>query len=195
LSVWPDSYYVTYNLFNASGTAFLGAEICAMDRAAMLAGTTATQQCHTTSNAYGGLLAADFEGGTPPPAGKPNTVLALGTTSTTLASWVYHVDWANPNNSTFAGPSNVTVAGYTTACGASGTCVPQKGWSGGEATPVRGGAHWQPLLGQDLAQLLHRFVDASLHEGERKAEGLRGLRCGMSLEVRLQQDLAVLGAE
>jgi hypothetical protein len=129
LSVWPDSYYVTYNLFNASGTAFLGAEICAMDRAAMLAGATATQQCHTTSNAYGGLLAADFEGGTPPPAGKPNTVLALGTTSTTLASWVYHVDWANPNSSTFAGPSNLTVAGYTTACGASGTCVPQKGVS------------------------------------------------------------------
>jgi hypothetical protein len=129
LSVWPDSYYVTYNLFNATGTAFLGAEICAMDRAAMLAGTTATQQCHTTSTDFGGLLAADFEGGTAPPAGKPNTVLALGATSTTLASWVYHVDWANPNNSTFAGPSTVTVAGYTTACGASGTCVPQKGVS------------------------------------------------------------------
>jgi hypothetical protein len=129
LSVWPDAYYVTYNLFNASGTAFLGAEICAMDRAAMLAGTTATQQCHTTSTSYGGLLAADFEGGTPPPAGKPNTVLALGTTSTTLAAWVSHVDWANPNNSTFAGPSNVTVAAYTAACGASGTCVPQKGVS------------------------------------------------------------------
>src|SRR5436305_6214849 len=25
---------------------------------------------------------------------------ALGATSTTLASWVYHVDWANPSNST-----------------------------------------------------------------------------------------------
>ncbi len=129
LSVWPDAYYVTYNLFNASGTAFLGAEICAMDRAAMLAGTTATQQCHTTSTSYGGLLAADFEGGAAPPAGEPNTTLAMGTTATTLASWRFHVDWANPNNSTFAGPSNVTVAAYTAACGSSGTCVPQKGVS------------------------------------------------------------------
>jgi hypothetical protein len=129
LSVWPDAYYVTYNLFNATGTAFLGAEICAMDRAAMLAGTTATQQCHTTSTSYGGLLAADVEGGTAPPASKPNTVLSLGTTSTTLAFWIFHVDWANPNNSTFAGPSPLTVAGYTAACGATGTCVPQKGVS------------------------------------------------------------------
>ena len=55
-------------------------------------------------------------------------------------------------------------------------------------------AHRRSLLGQDLAQLLHRFVDTSLHEREGKAEGVGRLRCGVSLEVRLQQDLAVLGA-
>jgi hypothetical protein len=127
LSVWPDAYYTTYNLFNPAGTAFLGAEICAMDRAAMLAGTAAMQQCFTTTNQFGGLLAADVEGGMPPPAGEANTVVALGTTETTLAFWKFHVDWATPTNSTFTGPGTLTVAPYTTACGASGTCIPQGG--------------------------------------------------------------------
>src|SRR5216683_6667202 len=45
VSVWPDAYYVTYNMFNASGNAFVGAEVCALDRTSMLAGAAATQQC------------------------------------------------------------------------------------------------------------------------------------------------------
>jgi hypothetical protein len=127
LSVWPDAYYTTYNLFNASGTTFLGAEDCAMNRSAMLAGTTASQVCFTTSNQFGGLLAADVEGGTAPPAGEASTVVALGTTSTTLAFWKFHVDFATPANSTFTGPNTLTVASYTAACGTSGTCIPQSG--------------------------------------------------------------------
>jgi hypothetical protein len=127
LSVWPDAYYITYNLFNAAGTAFLGAEVCAVNRSAMLAGTTANQQCFTTSTSYGGLLASDVEGGTAPPSGEPNLLLALGTTATTLAYWKFHVDWTTTTNSTFTGPSTLTVASYTTACGSTGTCVPQSG--------------------------------------------------------------------
>jgi hypothetical protein len=127
LSVWPDAYYVTYNLFN--GNTFQGAEDCAMDRAAMLAGNTATQQCFTTSTSFGGLLGADFESGTAPPAGEANTVIALGTTGTTLASWKFHVDWTTPANSTFSGPTTLTVASYTPACGSTGTCIPQSGTS------------------------------------------------------------------
>jgi hypothetical protein len=128
LSVWPDAYYTTYNLFDSADN-FLGAEDCAMDRAAMLAGTAATQQCFTTSTSFGGLLGADFESGTAPPAGAANTVIALGSTTTTLASWKFHVDWATPANSTFTGPTNITVAAYTPACGTSGTCIPQSGTS------------------------------------------------------------------
>jgi hypothetical protein len=127
LSVWPDAYYVTYNLFN--GNTFAGAEDCAMNRAAMLAGTTANQQCFTTSTSFGGLLGADFESGTAPPAGEANTVIALGTTGTTLASWKFHVDFTTPANSTFTGPTTITVASYTPACGSTGTCIPQSGTS------------------------------------------------------------------
>ncbi|MFI6602343.1 hypothetical protein ACIBHX_39345 [Nonomuraea sp. NPDC050536] len=129
LAVWPDAYYLTYNLFNSSGTTFLGTEACAMDRAKMLAGQAATQQCFTTSATYGSLLPSDLDGTAAPPAGEPNTFVALGTTATTLVYWKFHVDWTTTANTTFTGPSTLTVAGYSPMCGTSGTCVPQSGTS------------------------------------------------------------------
>ncbi|MEZ0064486.1 hypothetical protein ABIA32_000474 [Streptacidiphilus sp. MAP12-20] len=126
LSVWPDAYYTTYNMFTPAG-AFIDAEACAMDRASMLTGAAATQQCFTTSSSYGGILGSDVDGSTAPPSGEPELMVGLGTTSTTLAYWKFHVDWATPANSTFTGPSTLTVAAYTTACGSTGTCIPQGG--------------------------------------------------------------------
>ena len=41
LSVWPDAYYMSMNVFNSAGTAFLGPQPFAMDRSAMLTGTPA----------------------------------------------------------------------------------------------------------------------------------------------------------
>jgi hypothetical protein len=126
-AVWPDAYYVTYNMFTPAGV-FLDAQVCAMDRAKMLSGAAASQQCFTTSNLYGGLLAADVDGSTPPPAGEDNTVVGLGATSTTLATWKFHVDWTTPANTRFTGPTALTVAGYTLPCaGTGGTCIPQRG--------------------------------------------------------------------
>ncbi len=42
LGVWPDAYTMTMNVFNTAGTAFLGPQPFAFNRAAMLAGTTAS---------------------------------------------------------------------------------------------------------------------------------------------------------
>ena len=120
--VWPDAYYVTYNIFN--GNSFGGAKVCALDRAKMLAGAVATQQCFQLSTAYGGLLPADLDGGTAPPAGSPNYVMNLG--SSALNLWKFHVDWATPANSTFTGPKSIPVTAFAAACGG-GTCVPQAG--------------------------------------------------------------------
>jgi len=125
VGVWPDAYYATYNLFT-NKTTFAGAEACAMNRAAMLQGLAATQQCFITSTAYGALLPSDLDGKTPPPAGAPNVLVALGTTNTSLAYWKFHVDFATPANSTVTGPSTLAVAAYTLACGG-GTCIPQPG--------------------------------------------------------------------
>jgi hypothetical protein len=126
LSVWPDAYYVTYNQFNPSGTTFLGANVCAMDRASMLTGAAATQQCFSPSTAYGSLLASDLDGTTAPPSGEPNTLVALGTDNASLAAWKFHVDWTTPANSTFTGPTTLPVAAYSPLC-AGATCVPQGG--------------------------------------------------------------------
>ncbi len=125
MGVWPDAYYETYNLFNAAGTTFLGAQDCAFNRSQMLTGAAATQQCFTTSTSYGGLLPATLDSSTQPPAGSPNYVVGLDTT-TSLAFWKFHVDWATPANSTFTGPSSIAVASYAQACGG-GTCIPQSG--------------------------------------------------------------------
>ncbi len=122
LGVWPDAYYITFNIFN-NGTTFAGAKLCAYDRTAMLAGAAATQQCIQLSTSYGGVLPSDLDGTTPPPAGSPNFMLNFGSNS--LNEWKFHVDWANPGNTTLTGPLNIPVAAFTPACNGGGTCIPQ----------------------------------------------------------------------
>jgi subtilisin-like proprotein convertase family protein len=123
MGLWPDAYYFTFNMF--PNNTFAGARVCAADRAKMLTGAAATQQCFNTSNQIGGLLAADLDGPTLPPAGSPNFLLALNTT-TTLAFFTLHVDFATPASSTFTGPTNITVASFAELCNG-GTCVTQPG--------------------------------------------------------------------
>ena len=124
LGVWPDAYYTTFNIFT-NGVTFAGSKVCAFDRAKMLTGAAATQQCYDTSTAYGGLLPADIEGSTPPPAGSPDYVLGFGTNQ--LLLWKFHVDWATPSSTTFTGPSATPVAAFSAACGGGGTCIQQAG--------------------------------------------------------------------
>ena len=127
VGVWPDAYYFTYNLFNEAGTAYLGDNVCAMDRAKMLLGMPAAQQCFLTSSTEFGLLPADLDGATPPPAGAPNYLLSLGSAANTLALWKFHVDWTTPANSTFTGPTILPTAAFAAACLPSDTCIPQVG--------------------------------------------------------------------
>jgi hypothetical protein len=123
--VWPDAYYVTYNMFVPN--TFGGAKVCAMDRAAMVAGSaTASQQCFQLSTSYGGLLPADLDGKNLPDAGTPNFVMNLGTNSLNL--WKFHVDWTTVANTTFSGPVAIPVTAFNAACGG-GTCIPQAGTS------------------------------------------------------------------
>jgi len=126
VGVWPDGYYATFNMFNAAGTAFFGAKACAYDRARMLLGLSATQQCFNTSTAFGGLLPADLDGSRLPPAGAANPVVALGAAVNQLAVWKFHVDWTTPANSTFTGPTILATSPFAEACGGA-TCIPQPG--------------------------------------------------------------------
>jgi hypothetical protein len=122
LGVWPDGYYISYNIFN-NGQTFAGSKVCALDRAKMLLGQTATQQCFQLSTSYGGLLPSDLDGVTAPPAGSPNFFMNFGANSLNL--WKFHVDFANSANTTFTGPTNIPVAAFNAACSGGGACIPQ----------------------------------------------------------------------
>src|ERR1043165_3435454 len=75
LAVWPDAYYMSMNVFNSSGSTFLGPQPFAFDRNKMLSGLPAT---FITTGITGGpseatYLPADLDGSTLPPAGAPAT--------------------------------------------------------------------------------------------------------------------------
>lgn len=121
MGVWPDAYYETFNMFT---NVFQGPKLCAYDRARMLQGLAATQQCFQLASSFGAVLPADLDGSVAPPAGSPNYLVAKAAGSLNL--WRFHVDWANTANTTLTGPISIPVAAYTSAC-AGGTCVPQSG--------------------------------------------------------------------
>ncbi len=132
LSVWPDAYYMSRNVFNSSGTAYLGPQALAFNRAAMLAGGPAT---FITLGITGGpneesFLPAHLDGLTSPPAGAPNTFLEWpgGNNANNYKLFHFHVDFAAPANSTFTqfGPL-VAAAPFTQICPATLACVPQLG--------------------------------------------------------------------
>jgi hypothetical protein len=123
LGVWPDAYYISFNMFTNT---FTGAQVCAYNAAAMRAGTAATQVCFHLGSSFGGLLPSDLDGSTLPPSGSPNFFLNFGTNSLNL--WKFHVDFGTPANSTLTGPTNIPVAPFTAACGG-GACIPQPGTS------------------------------------------------------------------
>ena len=120
LGVWPDAYYASYNIF---GPGFKGAKVCAYNRAKMLVGTQGTAVCFQRSTADFSLLPSDLDGGTAPATGTPNFFLELAT-ATTLKFFKFHVNFAG--GSTFSGPTTLTVASFSEACGG-GTCIPQSG--------------------------------------------------------------------
>lgn len=124
MSVWSDAYYETFNMFSGTTGAFVGADACAYNRTAMLNGTAATQICFQQGTSVGGLLPADIDGSTAPPAGSPNYMLDFGTNK--LRLYKFHVDFATPSNSSFTGPTSISVAAFSPLCGG-GTCVPQPG--------------------------------------------------------------------
>ena len=114
--VWPDAYYMGMNVFNSSGTAFLGPQPFAFDRDAMLAGNPATfitfRDPAFFNPSSDQFMPADMDGIIPPPAGAPNPFLSTGVNAT----WpLYHfnVDFATPVNSTFTLSTTLTPAPFS----------------------------------------------------------------------------------
>jgi hypothetical protein len=122
MGVWPDGYYETFNMFQ--NNQFIGSNLCAYDRISMLSGLSAIQVCFQENTSVFGVLPADVDGTTAPPAGSPNYMMAYGANSLDL--YKFHVDFNNPNNSTLSGPTVINVAPFTPLCNG-GICVPQPG--------------------------------------------------------------------
>jgi hypothetical protein len=128
ITVWPVSftgapqgaYFASYNMF---ASAFLGPNPCAYDRAAMLtANGSATQICYQQSNSVGSLLPTDWDGATLPPSEEPNFYFDFGTNE--LLMWKFTPNFATPASSSFTGPTHISVASFSEACGG-GSCIPQ----------------------------------------------------------------------
>jgi hypothetical protein len=129
-AVWPDGYYVA----TSSGDTVIQKQICIADRAKMLKGEPATEQC-IVMDGVNFLNPADIDGQQLPAAGAPEIVMADGGSqlkemfqSDVIDYWKVHVDWDNPANTKAAGPFEIHVAPYHYLCdGQLTACVPQPG--------------------------------------------------------------------
>lgn len=132
--VWPDAYYVASNENNPAAYA--------LDRVRMLQGLSATSQRFTAPDLAGfpfqALTPADLDGATLPPAGSPGIFMRHrddevhnppGTAQDFVEIWEFRVNWQNPGNSTFTGPTNIAVTDFSSElCGLSSfSCFPQPG--------------------------------------------------------------------
>lgn len=126
IGVWPDAYLTTYNMFAAKTFNFAGQKMCAWDRAAMLAGVAVTEVCYTLPEQFG-MLPADVDGSTPPPAGSPGYFLGLHwADNDKLTMFRMKPDFAAPANSALSEPISVPVNPFTYAC-PTVLCIPQPG--------------------------------------------------------------------
>jgi hypothetical protein len=130
ISVWPDGYYITWNIFPNGGATFAGPEACAFNHRDMLRGASAPSYvCFTLPNTYASLLPSDLDGSTQPPSGSPNFLMDVDAAAGTLHLWTFHVNFAHPSSSTFSGTSLSGVAPFNAPCLATRECIPQPGTS------------------------------------------------------------------
>jgi hypothetical protein len=127
-AIWSDGYYVP----TSTGDEVIQKQACVVERAKMLKGEPAHEQCVIIDD-VNFLNNADIDGKAMPPPGAPNVMMAAGGTQLKnvfeddgIFAWKFHVDWENPANTKVAGPDKIAVAPYHYLCGGQLTnCVPQ----------------------------------------------------------------------
>jgi hypothetical protein len=133
-AIWPDGYYIPTSTGDnrISETVATQKHACVADRAKMLRGEPATEQCLIVEN-VNFLNNADLDGRALPPAGAPNIVMAAGGRQLdeifeddVILAWQFHVDWKDPSKTSLVGPQKIAVAPYHYLCnGQLSSCVPQ----------------------------------------------------------------------
>jgi Fibronectin type III domain len=80
--------------------------------------------------ALGGMLPADLDGDTAPPADSPAFFMQFDDSPDQLELWAFHVDWANTAASTFTSKAVLPTAAFdSNMCNGSRNCIPQAGTS------------------------------------------------------------------
>ncbi|HZS03563.1 MAG TPA: hypothetical protein VFD58_01695 [Blastocatellia bacterium] len=129
-AIWPDGYYIP----TSTGDEVIQKHACVAERAKMLKGEPAREQC-VIIDGVNFLNNADIDGRGLPPRGAPNIMMAAGGTQLKkvmeddgIFVWQFHVDWENPANTKVTGPEKIAVAPYHYLCdGQLTNCVPQPG--------------------------------------------------------------------
>jgi hypothetical protein len=129
LGVWPDGYYMSVNWYSG-GRSYAGPRPFALNRSAMLNGTTASFQ--TLSAPLGSsqppIHPADLDGSTLPASGAPGLFAQFGNP---LKLYKFSVNWSTPSATTWTNSASLSVAGFTQLCTTTRSCVPQPGTSSG----------------------------------------------------------------
>ena len=137
IALWPDAYYISQDLLDSTG-AFVHSQVCALERSSMLAGTFAQSICFQGSISLPTFVVTTLDGQTLPPAGEPEFVWQLDQRANVgrnnMNSFQFHVDWANPANSTLNGPVANALPSYTDACPTIKKCITQPN----AANPLQG---------------------------------------------------------
>ena len=170
--IWGDGYYLGTR--ERQGAVFQGVGVYAFERAAMLAGASAPQVVSflvppgdPPYEVGDGLLPADVDGATPPPAGSP--AIFVGAVDDALYSddllsiWRFHADFATPDDSTFTSAATLPTAEVDTQL-ATPAFIPQPG----TATLLDTGSYRQ----RPLHRVVYRnFGDHEAVIGNQTVEG------------------------
>ena len=111
LGIWNDGIYMSANMFKR-GRSYAGAKVWAFNRDDLKNGAALRSVAFTLGNSYFSLLPANARVDLPP-AGTPEYFMSDYGSNTSMKLWKFHVDWANPNNSTLTGPTSFAVASFT----------------------------------------------------------------------------------
>ena len=135
-AIWSDGYYIPSSTSDnrISESVATQKHACVADRAKMLAGEPATEQCLIVEN-VNFLNNADIDGKALPPSGAPNIMMAAGGrqldslfADSVINVWQFHVDWKDPAKTNISSVESIAVAPYHYLCnGQLSNCVPQPG--------------------------------------------------------------------
>lgn len=167
--IWPDGFYMTADrdkIFPGTGNF-----VAAFERNEMLNGNSADAVVYKldTNGNRAGMLPADWDGHTAPPAGAPNYLIRTldtdtGWPSDALEVWALDVDWTTTTSSLVLQTTLATAAFDSALCGLNQNCIPQPDPTTG-LDPLAGGRPMFRLayrnFGTHESMVFNQTVDAA----------------------------------